>query len=803
MTSTSFAAQPSPPYNPAAAKQSTKNLPPFSSISHSNSNSSSSQYSTPQSVDDPQSRRYSATGAGGGGAYPSVFEIPDPHKKSSSISRNDFGGTGERGLSRVHEEEIDSRNVPNGKKRRAIDEVEGETRERTSDTSRRSSQESSDRRGSNDRNNGIRASFSFPANPHPRPSQPSRNPSNSMPSPPLRNSPSPRTAAPDPRHPQSSERSPPNSSSSKRARTSHGPLDSLAATATDILSSSGSASPSPISTTSNSSSTPPTTAATSIASLIGPPSDAQSKEHQAVFEHSRYLREQQQREIEKRRIASGGGQNSNQPPVGSVQAALGKLKPNNDQRPRNPEREREGEERGAETGLAKRRGHRPPAVSTNSFPPPSNSVVAVTSARSYEEAMRSAPPGIPSVLVGSPVEATWAARNAKGGGGGASSTSNPNAQRQSTSTSGGGGGNPSSSSSTYPQAPNHSNSRSSFSIPSASHPRGHSHQPPSSHLTSAHQPRDRPQHHSANLNAPSHSNPPNLSPTTPHHSYPLHQSTSYDRNQQGSGTRLPPLNLMHLRTGGPNSSSSSSHPYPSHPHSHSQPPLQSAPIPSPPPPPQSQSHSHSQQSASKSAFLSLFSTFFDSLQDSQILTSTLSHQISRSQSLLATLQQSEVVLEQLVDRKMERAREEWGKRLMGEIERRWEGRVERLEGIVMASSRRDERDERAGGVGLGITEQPRREEEEERQRQNRTLMERLDHLERLLLKSSSTNQPGGGHNDSRREKEDERMAGNLPTPHEDKRDRGYSASSSSLGESIGYSDGRTRGGVVAGVDERE
>ncbi|GAA5968697.1 hypothetical protein JCM3765_003413 [Sporobolomyces pararoseus] len=809
MTST-FAVQPIPPFNPskrsidsATSQRSSQALPPFSSLAHIPSTSSAIVNSNIQQ----QSRRFSSTGVANH-PYPSVFEIPNPHKQSdsNSVGRNNE----ERSLSRVQEEDTMSDSTINGKKRRAIDELDEKTRGMNESNPRRESQESAERRSSNE-SNGIRASFSFPANPHP-PSNSSRSHSHSsrpsatsIPSPPPRNSPSPRSTR-DPRHLDPSERYSPTSSSSKRARTSLGPLESLAATASDILSS-GSTSPSPVSATSTSASTPPTTATHStIASLIGPPSDSQTREHHTAFESSRQLREQQQKEIERRRIASGGT-SSNQPPVGSVQAALGKLKSSNigdAQRLKNSERDGmlvEGEE--SNGGLAKRRGHRPPAVTTTSFPP-SNSTVAITSARSYEEAMRSAPPGIPSVLVGSPVEATWAARIGKEAGVGSArreghnshSHSNGASRRQSMSTAGP-GGHPSFPSSIPSRDQAHS--RSSISIPS-SHPRGHSHQPPSSHLMSTSQSRDRQPQQNLTAHSHSHSGQQIPSPSTPnshpHSSHPLSQSHSYDRNQQqqqhGGGTRLPPLNLIHLRNNNGNPSSAPPPPLPPHshssshyPHSHSHSQPTSAANPTTPP-----SSTQSSSSSSKTAFLSLFSTFFDSLQDSKVLTTTLDSQIQRAGSLLTTLQQSELVLEQLVDRKIDFIEQGW-RREQEEREKSLVGRLERLENIVFDSNN-NSMQSRGGGVGLGITEQP----------SSSTFMleERLEKLEKMLLLSNQKRHSKSVMEEEEVAEEDEEgdSRGSLPTPHEDKRDRGCITTGTNSSSSS-----RISRGVVGGIDERE
>ncbi|GAA5845819.1 hypothetical protein JCM3766R1_000327 [Sporobolomyces carnicolor] len=814
MSSTAFAVQPIPPFNPAKHR---KNLPPFSSISQIDALSSPSSASPAPapSEDDQNVRRYSTAATMAGSAYPSVFEIPNPHRKSNSFTRHELESV-DKGLSEVHEEDRTSENNPNGKKRRAIEELERDGGGSTDTSSRRSSKDVLLRRvlmlsrGISRKSHGIRASFSFPANPHPQ--FPSSYPQvTSIPSPPARNCPSPTSHAAGSRLPEAADRTSP--MSSKRARNAHGPLDSLAATATDLLSSSSaSASASAASSPSTSATqTPPATAASSIASLIGPPSDARSKQHQTALESNRTLKEQQEREIERRRIALGGP-SANQPAVGSVQAALGRLKgPDSVHHHHQPKQQRSvSQNHERENGLAKRRGHRPPAVSTNSFPPASATVAVTSEAMSYDDARRGAPPGLPSVLVGSPVDATWAARMAKDarGTGPSSISTNSSQHYRSESTSTPAVNEVPSSSSHVRDPQSHSRARSSFSIPSGSHPRGHSHQPPSSHLMSASQSRDR------HPPAPAASSAPTPSPSTtqaypfPHaHSHAIAPSPSYDRNQ-GSGTRLPPLNSMNLRTG-------PSHHHPPHP-VHHQASMRSQQLPPSPPP----------QSASKQAFLSLFSTFFDSLQDSKVLTTTLDHQISRSAALLATLQQSEAALERLVDRKLDDVERRSRVRL-DDIERNLVGRLERIEQVVF-EYRGSQNKEIGGGVrtrlgrlatvepdagpaestttatttmtgregrvGLGIIEQPaappsppsffERERGGDDERRERNLLDRVDKLERLLVATARSDDSsllrrgdrradrGGEHGESEvvvEVEEEDAAVKSLPTPQEDKR----------------------------------
>ncbi|GAA6024264.1 hypothetical protein JCM11491_006380 [Sporobolomyces phaffii] len=550
---------------------------------------------------------------------------------------------------------------------------------------------------------------------------------------------------------------------------------------------------------SSSDSTPPTTAVNSIASVIGPPSDSQTRNHYAAFESSRQLRDQQKQEIERRRIASGGGPASH--PPGSAAAALDKLKSDAHQAlpsrtaESDPDRRREDEDE-RKDGLGKRRGHRPPAVTTNSFPPPGYSSTAVTSGSlsAHEDLSRSALALIPSVLVGSPVEATWAARMGKEAGVGSARNGGnaSHSRRQSTTAA----------TSPYPstrEQPPHSRS----SISSSSHPRGHFHQTSSSHLASLF-PRDRNAQPAPSPSSHTHSQNPVPLPSTAHSHLPS-VSHSHDRQQPGPnpGPRLPPINLVHPRTGSsgvppPSSfypsatapsprSHSHAHPYPPPP---PLPPLLHHPVPSPPP----SSSTSSSVSASKQAFLSLFSTFFDSLHDSRVLTATLDAQIARSASLLATLQQSEVVLERLatttVEKRLDGLETRWRtdvERSTTQLDRRLAARLDRLESLVSSSSstaaahdrRRDRAlattttmtgDAQGGVVGLGITEPVTSTDA-----RGRAIEARIDKLEKLLSLSRDTQNRARGQRDDRDEDDDEmvvesaRREGSqgLPTPHED------------------------------------
>ncbi|GAA6059896.1 hypothetical protein JCM10212_005279 [Sporobolomyces blumeae] len=620
------------------------------------------------------------------GEQPIVYELPNPARARRTKRKDPQDPSGRMDVSEGDEALV--RKSDRTKKRRASAEMDGDLEgERAEAGSRRGSGESQ----ATSSNDGVRPSFSIPANPHPRATPPGNR------SPPLReSSPSP--------HAQREQHV--DLLSSKRARTTPHPLDSLATTASNLLA------------TSSAPSAPLPSA------LAGQP-HAQHKhtsltfDHLAALEATQQIREQQQREIERRRLAAGG---TKQPQEGSLGAALHKL---NTQQATSEAVERTASadretilERGADaaeptgTGLAKRRGHRPPAVAT--APYSTTTTIANGLPRpSYEEAMRSAPPGIPSVLVGSPVEASWAAKVGKEAGVGAARHAGvaqqaPNGQAQRRQSTAG--------SAPYPSVREPAPPRHHRTSLSQSYPRGSDSYRHYSHQTGALHP---PSASDRNLLNPPHSASFAPSPQ----SHPLSLSHSSGGVPLNPGPRLPPLNLVHPRSIGPGhapSPASSSYAHLSH-HSQSQPPSTTSPpfsygtssashttpshpshsngLPSAGPPPPSSSPSNSSVSSSKAAFLSLFSTFFDSLQDSRVLTNTLDAQIARSATLLSTLQQSEAALERLVDRRIGQAQAQWASDAHA-----LEARLARLEDRVAAAAA-DSVDPGANGfVGLGISQ---------------------------------------------------------------------------------------------------
>lgn len=94
-----------------------------------------------------------------------------------------------------------------------------------------------------------------------------------------------------------------------------------------------------------------------------------------------------------------------------------------------------------------------------------------------------------------------------------------------------------------------------------------------------------------------------------------------------------------------------------------------------------QSQQQQNYSNSKSTFLSLFSTFYDSLSDSRVLTNTLEDQIRRSSNLLNTLQDSGKVFENMLEDRVRGVVRDFNLNLLG-IEKR----LDNLEKVVIGSS---------------------------------------------------------------------------------------------------------------------
>ena len=453
----------------------------------------------------------------------------------------------------------------------------------------------------------------------------------------------------------------PNSSSAtnKRRRTSRPtPLDSLATTATDLLA----AAPAP---------TPSTSTATQggipLSTLVlGQP-----------------VQEQHQRELDRRRSSASQASAPPQPPAPVPSSRRGSVVASQ-------------QEPAGSSSLAKRRGHRPPTVATGPPLPPGpathRGLFSAAHGDAPYSALRSAPLDIPSVLVGSPMEATFAARareraNAAGAelppmrnGGGPSSSSAardsvgaPRRQSQGAVHA----QPPLVSSSTYyirpnqPLGPGHSfpplpqtatSPRSSappkeqgrhVRLPSLTRstgstraPHQHHHAQPSSQSSMQGYHLHHPQLHAhrdpSSSSSAWHGGPPPGGPLSP--LPPLGESMPAPGAPGG-----PPLPSPAFTTLPPHSAGLNPHaPYhlgtrPGSSHGAPPPPLH-------PPISSHVQHGHSSGSSpsSKQAFLSLFSTFYDSLSDSRVLTSSLDQQLVRAAQLLTTLQQAEAALDAAV-----------------------------------------------------------------------------------------------------------------------------------------------------------
>ncbi|GAA6005784.1 uncharacterized protein JCM10292_004634 [Rhodotorula paludigena] len=329
------------------------------------------------------------------------------------------------------------------------------------------------------------------------------------------------------------------------------------------------------------------------------------------------------------------------------------------------------------SGLAKRRGHRPPAVTTAGPTPhttlsahPRASLSAAPGHTFIDSfgTLRSAPIEIPSVLVGSPMEATFAAQAARerdmraslpGGPSSARETA-PAPRRQSGGTAGGAQPQPPLvSSSTYYIRPSQPfGPGAGFSSQgSSSQQRPPSQGGMSPRSSAASKDRER-------LAAPSAQGPPpprlppmrtsapngtySLPPSArggggPHSSGPTyhHSGPLYPPPHSASGSfhygppsPLPPLSASVAAPGAPTAPSPSFSALPPH----------SAGLVAPAHPSAAAAGAASSGS-SKQAFMSLFSTFYDSLSDSRILTSSLDSQLHRAAQLLHTLQQAEATFE--------------------------------------------------------------------------------------------------------------------------------------------------------------
>lgn len=447
----------------------------------------------------------------------------------------------------------------------------------------------------------------------------------------------------------------------KRRRTSPTPLDSLATTASDLLSST----PAPAPTPSTSTCAAPFTGVPLSTLVLGEP-----------------IQDQYQRELDRRRESApaplAGASTSRRASVAGLQQDITST---------------------SGSSLGKRRGHRPPAVTTGPSVPTAPathraSFSAVQGESASLAALRSAPVDIPSVLVGSPMEATFAARARERERERASSSSAARETAPAPRRQGQGAA-------VHPQPPLVSSS-SYYIRPNQPLGPGHSFPPPppppQQSSTGATSPRSGgpPQEHARTVRLPSLTRSTGSSRGAPLPSFSsgpqgyqaLHLLQSYPppwahgphAPSVGPLSPLPPLSASVAAPGAPGASLPSP--------SFSSLPPHSAGLAPPPPsfhhqqPRPSSSHGgapHPTHSApappSKQAFLSLFSTFYDSLSDFRVLTASLDAQLGRAAQLLTTLQHAEAALDSaLAD-------------VRREGDRRWaavEHRLARLEGGTAA-----------------------------------------------------------------------------------------------------------------------
>ena len=293
-------------------------------------------------------------------------------------------------------------------------------------------------------------------------------------------------------------------------------------------------------------------------------------------------------------------------------------------------------------GLGRRRGHRPPAVSTGpvqtaSVRAPTSTAAAngsttttTTTTTNTEPPHRQSIGTIPSVLVGGAMEAEYTAQMV-------ARERERELQRR------------------RPQPSSANQRRESLSAggqlaPSSStHAAGTLTLPPAPVASSSSSYYARP-------------NPP-FAPMTHHHPRASSFSSVESQGPRGSiAAAMPPGPPRHLTSASVHGISAEPGP-PSH---HIIPPTYSMGPPSTyPPAPLHAGHAESEFDAgvnSKQAFLAPFSTLFDSLNDSRILANTLDGHIQRASALLHTLSSAEAALEALVDQRIDACRTEWDSR---------------------------------------------------------------------------------------------------------------------------------------------
>ncbi|GAA6057156.1 hypothetical protein JCM3770_003992 [Rhodotorula araucariae] len=392
-------------------------------------------------------------------------------------------------------------------------------------------------------------------------------------------------------------------SSNKRQRIGRlSPLESLATTATDLLFSG-----------------PPTTFGAHSPESTG--STPQGGIPLSTLVLGQPIQEQQEREFERRRESASLVSSA---PAPSASATMSTRRPSSAVAPHD-----------AGSGLARRRGHRPPAVATGSNAPPAPSSSAAPHRGSFSATHhfdsiappRSAPVDIPSVLVGSPMEASFAARIARERGvlapirSGPPSTVRESApaasRRQSQSTASGGGG-----SGGQPQPQIGQDRLSPSALPQSTR------LPSLARATGSSSSRPYWQ--------PEPGQPPGLYPH-PFQAFPP-PAPATAAYAGGPLSPLPPLSASIGAPGAPSAAAGS-------PSFSALPPHSAGPAPPPPPPSLTPAAVQAAVPASKQAFLNLFSTFYDALADSRVLASSLDAHVARAGQLLATLQHAETSFE--------------------------------------------------------------------------------------------------------------------------------------------------------------
>lgn len=395
------------------------------------------------------------------------------------------------------------------------------------------------------------------------------------------------------------------------------------------------------------------------------PADLQQQEQ---VKATLLLRQQQMQEIERRKPASASQGGSG---IAGLNQALGKLK---NEREKSSEEAASGVSSAGGSGLAKRRGDVAREKVKNL------TVVTGHGGEASQGALKTAPANVatmPSVLMG--VSSASGGQHRDGGRGPQTA---------------------------HPQQQSYHNSR----PPATAYPTFREPGPPRDLPPS--QVRRRPSESGPSSAYP----PPSASAhgTLPNGTYKMHQlhpapsgsSSAAPRDQYVTYTSSNPP---------PRRSPPSAHPshYPGGPLS----PLPRVTATSPVPP-----SAPGSASSSKQAFLSLFSTFYDSLSDSRVLSRTLDDQLRRSSALLHTLSDSGKVFEELLETRIRSVRQEHS-REMGRVEARLDGLEKRL---GLGASRPP--------TGLGIehgplpTDTPVVESTDDRA----DLLERIARLERAL-----------------------------------------------------------------------